>query len=731
MSAMATGLARTHRQLTVAMALAALTAFAAGAGLPLAVSAVTGTLLIIAFVWQPTPELSRQIERGTLAITALLVIWALYQVFVVTDDIVAPVVALLLVLLVGEALRSLDAKNDVRLYSLSLALLVAATAYLPGVVFAAAFIAFVLLATLALMVGHVRREGERHAIAERGLDRNMLRITIALSLVTLSMAAVVFLAFPRLPRNIFGRGITQAGVSMAGFGDEVSIGEYGSTIYANPEIVLRVEFPLGDSTLEPSRMDIGSMYWRGRSFDEFDGVRWRRNTRRMPRAWAPEQWYRAWGASGAERQPDQRVYAGALDARVLFGLHPVVDVVPRSDFRPIMDAVGDLIYVTGGSPVYVTRSGWESPSVEALRAAVPGAMPDAPAVARTLSERLDQVALQYYTQLPPLSDRVRALADSLTADRPTQLDRVVAIQSWLQSNFTYTLDLPASAREATLEHFLFERRAGHCEYFSTALAVLLRSVGIPTRNVNGFLGGEWNEFGRYLAVTQNDAHSWVEVWFSDVGWVSFDATPAGGTAAIADQSNLFGPLRYFFNGMQHRWSKWVIDYNLDRQIELFSSVGEMFSRDRAAQQGNQTVEPPRLSWRMLAFVASSVVVLLLVMRALRRRAPSLRPESKLYLRLRRAYAREGWDDEALLPASGPLRVERFARRARAPNLSALEWVAALRRAGAPAVDAAERVTRRYLDARYGARALSAEEARALDDEIARVRASLREREGGD
>ena len=718
-------LARTHRRLTVAMALSALIAFAAGAGLPLAVSAVTGALLVLAFVWQPSPELSQQIERATVIVTALLVVWALYQVFVVTDDIVAPVVALLLVLLVGEALRALEARNDVRLYTLSFALLVAATAYLPGVVFAAAFVAFVLLTTLALMVGHIRREAEVHGIAQRGLDRTMLRITVALSIVTLGMGALVFLAFPRLPRNIFGRGITQAGVTMAGFGDEVSIGEYGSRIYANPEIVLRVEFPSGDSTMVPSPADIGSMYWRGRSFDEFDGVRWRRNTRRMPRAWAPEDWYRGWGSTGAVRQPDQRVFAGALDARVLFGLHPVLDVVPRSDFRPIMDAVGDLIYVTGGAPVYVTRSGWESPTVERLRAAVPGPMPDAPPVARTLSERLDQVALQHYTQLPPLSGRVRALVDSLTAGRPTQLDRVVAVQSWLQSNFTYTLDLPASAREATLEHFLFERRAGHCEYFSTALAVMLRAAGIPTRNVNGFLGGEWNGLGRYLAVTQNDAHSWVEVWFSDVGWVRFDATPAGGTASLADQSNMFGPLRYFFNGMQHRWSKWVIDYNLDRQIELFSSVGDLFSRDRTPQQAKQKTESPKLSWRVLVFLGASAGVLLVLVRVLRRRGPSLRPESRLYLKLRRAYARGGWEDEALVPKRAR---DSIARRERAPSLSALEWVDALRRAGAPAADVAERITRRYLDARYGARALSADEARALGADVARVRESLRARE---
>lgn len=712
-------LARTHRRLTVAMAFSALVAFAAGSGLPLAASAVTGLLLMLGFFWQPGPELSERIERSVLVITALLVVWTLYQVFVVTDDVVAPVVALLLVLLVGEALRSLDAHNDVRLYTLSFALLVAATAYLPGVVFAVAFIAFVLLTTLALMVGHIRREAERQGGVQASLDRTMVRTTIALTLVTLGMGVLVFLAFPRLPRNIFGRGITTPGVSMAGFGEEVSIGAHGARIYPNPQVVLRVEFPLGDSSLVPTPGEIAGMYWRGRSYDEFDGVRWSRNTRRMPRAYAPDEWYRTW-RDESEAQPDQRIYAGGLDARVLFGLHPVLDVLPRSDFRPVIDAVGDFTYFSSGSPIYTVRSGRERPSAELLRGVVAERV-TAPARARTLADRLDQVAMHYYLQLPPVPPRVRALSDSLTAGLPTQYDRVVAVQRWLQTEFSYTLDLPATRAQATLEHFLFERRAGHCEYFSTALAVLLRAAGIPARNVNGFLGGDWNEFGRYLAVTQNDAHSWVEVWFPEVGWVPFDATPAGGTAGLARSAGLLAPLRYFFNGMQHRWSKWVIDYNLDRQLELFTRLGDLFSAGEQSAR-SERVGRGATPWGRILFALGSAAALLLLLRVLGHRRRRLRPESRLYLALRRAYERNGWDDEALQPSThagwSPL-------PAKPRTLAALEWLAALRRAGAPAREATERITRRYLDVRYGGARLEAGEARSLTGEVAAIRKRLR------
>ena len=704
------------------MALAALAAFAAGSGLPPIASALTAALLLVGFAWQPAKATSVAIERIVLAVTALLVLWTLYQVFVVTDDIVAPVVALLLVLLVGEALRSLEARNDIRLYTLSFALLIASTAYLPGVVFAAAFIVFVVLTTLALMTGHIRREAERHGAAVHGLDRTLVRSTIALSLITLGMGALVFLAFPRLPRNIFGRGITAPAVRMAGFGDEVSIGEHGSRIYPNPEVVLRVEFLNGDSAHTPDSADVGSMYWRGRSFDEFDGVRWSRNSRMMARAWAPVDWYARWETGDAKRQPDQRIFAGALDARVLFGLHPVVDVAPRSDFRPLMDAVGDLSYFTSGAPIYVVRSGWEAPAAELLRRSVPGPAMSAPPIARTIAQRLDQVVATHYLQLPALSERTRSLADSLARGQATQYDRVVALQTWLRTNFDYTLELPRTPEQATLDHFLFERRAGHCEYFSTALAVLLRTIGIPARNVNGFLGGEWNEFGRYLAVTQNDAHSWVEVWFPGVGWVPFDATPAGGTSALADGSDFLSPFRLFFGGLQHRWSKWVIDYNLDRQMQLFSRVGEMFSRDERAEQEQREQQPgPVAPWRWILFAMTGALVLLALYRASRRRALAIRPESKLYLSARRAFARAGWDDTRLATSRARNDTGREAM------LAPLEWVAALRAAGAPRVDDAERLTRRYLDARFGSRPLDRGETETLRSLVEEIRAALKQR----
>jgi transglutaminase-like putative cysteine protease len=533
-----------HRRLVVGMGFVALAGFAGGAGFEPVSTLLAALALTVAFVWQPDSGLSMRLERFWLPVAGVLVVRSLYHVFLVGDDVVIPVVDLLLLLLCAEALRSLEAHNDARLYSLTFALLLASTAYRPGVLFALAFSSYVVLATLALVVGHLRRSAERHGVRERMVGRRFLTGMAALSGVVLLMSGVVFIAFPRLSSGWTGRGEVLA-TSIAGFADQVSIGEHGSRIYPNPEIVLRVEFP--DGTPE----NFFDLYWRGRSYDRFDGVRWSRSAR-LPPSIGPAQWYRAWG-TGRVRQ---EIYGAPLDVDVLFALHPLLEA--HSDnprIQPLFDNSGDHIYWGADAPSFNVLSVADRPAPEALREARSGFSP----------------ARRYYTQLPPLSERVKNLADSLTQGLENNYDRVNTINEFFQTEFDYTLELPRSAREATLEYFLFERGEGHYEYFSTAMVVLLRNLGIHAREVNGFLGGQWNNFGQYLAVTQNEAHSWVEVWFPGYGWVEFDPTPGGGGTAAAATSWLW-PGRFLFDGLQHRWNKWVLDYNSGSAIRTLPTT---------------------------------------------------------------------------------------------------------------------------------------------------------------
>ena len=185
-----------HRRLVVGMGIVALLAFAGGAGFEPTSAVLAAIALIIAFVWQPDHELSLRLEQFWLPLAGILVFRSLYHIFVVGDDVVIPVVDLLLLLLSAEALRSLDAPNDARLYALTFALLLASTAYRPGVLFALAFVSYVALATVALMVGHLHRQADARGGRELVLERKFLMGMAGLSGVTLMMSGVVFVAFP-------------------------------------------------------------------------------------------------------------------------------------------------------------------------------------------------------------------------------------------------------------------------------------------------------------------------------------------------------------------------------------------------------------------------------------------------------------------------------------------------------------------------------------------------------
>jgi len=398
----------------------------------------------------------------------------------------------------------------------------------------------------------------------------------------------------------------------------VSLGTHGSQIYGNPQIILRVEFPSG------APADYLSLYWRGRSYDHFDGLRWRRSPR-VPPSLAPSGWYDAWGPERLE----QRIYGARLDTRILFALHPIFDIDALSDIQPIFDNVGDLSYWGSAAPSYTAQSIRGRPTPEQLRTAAGGFVP----------------AQSFFLQLPTLSSRVRSLSDSLLGRLPTSYDKAIALVGWFQEEFAYTLDLPGSPEEATLDHFLLERRAGHCEYFSTAMAILLRSQGVPAREVNGFLGGEWSDFGDYLAVTQNQAHAWVEVWFPGYGWVPFDPTPAGGGSGFAETA-WFWPGRFLFDALQHRWNKWVLDYSFQTQSGLLQKTRGILSRGDSPQGLRPFGEEGSHPGGLLLWAAAIVVLGAAGIGASRRRK-SYSPSTRLYLQLRDAARGAGLPLEAL------------------------------------------------------------------------------------
>ena len=142
---------------------------------------------------------------------------------------------------------------------------------------------------------------------------------------------------------------------------------------------------------------------------------------------------------------------------------------------------------------------------------------------------------------------------------------------WLQATHRYTTDLKRDASiPDPLEDFLFHQSAGHCEYFASAAAMLLRMGGVPTRYVNGFLGGEWNGLRQSITVRDNRAHSWVEAYLGSAGWVRVDATPAASRAAHMTR------FRQVLDAVEMFWNRWVIEYSASQQLLLARQLSREF-----------------------------------------------------------------------------------------------------------------------------------------------------------
>ncbi len=156
--------------------------------------------------------------------------------------------------------------------------------------------------------------------------------------------------------------------------------------------------------------------------------------------------------------------------------------------------------------------------------------------------------LQRYTQLPHPYPEVRALAESVTAGATTTYDRVQDLISWVGAHTHYSTDIPALPPGAdTVDEFLFGNRTGYCEQISTALAVMLRTLDIPVREVVGYVPGSYNPVTDLYTIEADDAHAWIQVWIPGYGWQSFDPTasvplanPDPGATALHDVAGALG-----------------------------------------------------------------------------------------------------------------------------------------------------------------------------------------------
>jgi hypothetical protein len=219
-------------------------------------------------------------------------------------------------------------------------------------------------------------------------------------------------------------------------------------------------------------------------------------------------------AQGPYREVAQVFNVEEDSSNVIFGAyHPETVFFPTSNIE--IDPYGAL------------RAPYEIPSgsTYSVISHVPNASPDQ---LRSAGTAYPEEVESKYTQLPPTGlDRTSALADRLTENTNNPYDAVLKMNEYLKTTYPYDLSIPPQNEDMdAVEYFLFEQKRGYCEQFSSSLAVMARSQGIPARVATGYAPGEYNPFTGLYDVRASDAHAWVEVYFPQYGWTTFDPTPS-------------------------------------------------------------------------------------------------------------------------------------------------------------------------------------------------------------
>ncbi|MCP4806628.1 MAG: DUF3488 domain-containing transglutaminase family protein [Proteobacteria bacterium] len=551
-------------------------------------------------------------------------VWAVASAVVAVATLITPILlsipwawagmALLVYLQVHRARIRQDTRDDrlSLLFALLMVLLASTTARSP--LLALIFGGLVLAMPIALVLLHVvELERGRAARSEPLAARGRLWKLLALGPATLFATAFFFAVIPRLNTEVLSSFGEEQDIS--GFDDGVQLGDIGE-IKDNPQLVMRVEV-----TNELDELQAGPFYFRGVALDEFDG--------------------RIWSASDGSRISVARPLSeapatppsGMLRQRIQ--LEPIRDV-PAFAIAPVWGVFSDdAVRRTRRSDLRISDDPRRREYI--VVSDVRGELHDhgsrAYADASVLSVPLD------------LDPRIDALADQIVGERQAPRAKAAAIEQYLRDNYDYTLIPTGSNSDEPLSSFLFDSKEGHCEYFATALAVLLRAEGVPTRLVNGFYGGDYNALGGFIAVRQAHAHSWVEVWIVGEGWVRFDATPASALPETAG-----GPLAQLNDAIQAQWYGLVLDYDLNAQIDGARTIGRLARSDAEAVQADG---PPSevLGFGMLllgglvAVVAGSAFV----RRWLVGRARRPRGVQAVHARARALVARRGWSIPRSMP----------------------------------------------------------------------------------
>jgi transglutaminase-like putative cysteine protease len=539
-------------------------ALASTGGLDLPAVALVGMALVFRGYQLLTRREFAIPERWTTFLTLIYIFVYLGDYFFLSRSFLGATIHLVLFAMVVRLFSLQKTRDHYMLAALSFGMVLAAAVLTVGSVFLLSFAGFLLVAVITFVLMEMRHSvvsESTHALDPRGVAAGvlspgvgvsptqrmayaLLAIAPALMLMILAGSFLIFFLLPRVSSRYLSAFTPTSDVS-TGFTDRVQLGRIGQIQQSNAA-VMHIE-------IENDLAGAYDLKWRGIALSSFDGRVWTNSYDQTQLRPAGDGSYRLAPLreprGTADRSIRYRVLMEPLGTNVFFLAERPQRLM--GTFRQVsMDSGGAVFDIDADHPInrYEAESQLAAIDSDELRVA-PNTVPS---------------GMAEYLKLPPLDIRISNLAEKVTVSAPSNYDKAVALEQYLSTHFGYTLELPRSLPQDPLADFLFVRKRGHCEYFASSMAVMLRSLGVPSRIVTGFRGGEFNDLTGQYVVRASDAHSWVEAYFPGYGWVSFDPTPAASVPTRTGWSRL----QLYVDAAASFWREWIINYDSSHQRNL-------------------------------------------------------------------------------------------------------------------------------------------------------------------
>jgi transglutaminase-like putative cysteine protease len=602
-------------------------------------------------------------------------------------------------LMVYRLLHLENSRDELQLYLISFLQLLAAAGDGSHFGYAISFLLSSFFMVGGLLLQHFRRERESRAQTEapipmkEAIPSRFLIIPSILTLIVLTVTLLVFFLIPRIGMAFFQKRSPSV-QRTSGFSERVNLGSLGP-IKLDPSSVMRV-VPLSE--------EAGALpsYLRGMSFDAYDGRAWQNTLKRKTDLnRGPDEAFTVVSLPRQRTVLKKTILLEPIDTSVLFTADKAVSIQgPLPSLS--RDQSGTLYFPSNP----LRRIEYEIT-----------------AVSEKLSEPDKKIVQIDYPSnirshyLPEegaagagnASDpKIAALALEITGPYTTIHEKIIAVEHYLKSNYTYTLDVPPS-RRPPLEEFLFYQKKGYCEYYASAMVVLLRSAGIASRLVTGFLPGEWNEIGKYYLVRQSDAHAWVEVYFPGERWLPFDPTPA----VPQERNAVLKMTAAYLDWAQLKWDRYIVRYSLRDQFDFVQGAGERigtlsdwsYSLVAGWKQWLHSLPDPAVAPVAILFLFLGGAFFFWVKRRgfQMRKGNRLKEISAVYAEMLRLVAKKGVVKKA--------------------HQTPFEFIEHVRAARQEIFKATEGITRIYCHVRFGGKALSPEEVAKIEALLIQLRAA--------